>query len=348
MSQVQLASKIEGRNTILRGRWLATAWVAWIASVALATVVFIAIERFTFVEVWDRQSRVIVLVVSLVHVVGFSTAAAIILWRKYNDWVALLVALVLVSLPLSFIDADEPAFLAANPAWVIPILANSLLIGAGIPLFLLLLVFPNGKPIPRWVGATVLLWVPIVLVTFLPLLSNSTTLDLSLINTAWLGIVTLGVFAQVYRYRRMSTPTERQQTKWVILGLAGFVLGVSIWAIGSFALPPLSGAPGPIDALGRTSFGSLGRPVEIGAAVFMFGLPLAFPFSVVFSILRYRLWDPRDPPPGRDLESFPYSEDNCIALSGARPPRDRGATACLPPWRCKPSAMCQQLVGHKL
>ncbi len=157
MSQVQLASKREGPNTILRGRWLATAWVAWIASVALATVVFIAIERFTFVEVWDRQSRVIVLVVSLVHVVGFSTAAAIILWRKYNDWVALLVALVLVSLPLSFIDADEPAFLAANPAWVIPILANSLLIGAGIPLFLLLFVFPNGRLIPRWAGALVLL-----------------------------------------------------------------------------------------------------------------------------------------------------------------------------------------------
>ena len=68
---------------------------------------------------------------------------------------ALLVALVLVSLPLSFIDPEEPAFLAANPGWVIPSFANSLLIGAGIPLFLLLFVFPNGRLVPRWAGALV-------------------------------------------------------------------------------------------------------------------------------------------------------------------------------------------------
>ena len=136
-----------------------------------------------------------------------------------------------------------------------------------------------------------LLWVPFVVVTFLPLLGDSTKLDGSLTNAAWLGFVTFGVVAQVYRYRRLSGPTERQQTKWVILGLAGFVLGVSVWAVGAFALPPLSGAAGPIDVIGDTSFGVLGRQVEIGAAVLMYGLPLAFPISLVFSILRYRLWD---------------------------------------------------------
>ena len=278
-------------NTELHGWWLAAAWVAGIASVALAAVVYIAIERFAFVEVRDQQGRVVVLAVSGVQLVGFFAAAAIILWRRYNDWVALLVALVLVSLPLSFIDADEPAFLAANPGWVIPTIADSLFIGAGIPLFLLLLVFPNGTLVPRWAGALVLLWVPVVLITGLPLLSDSAALDSSLFNTVWLALVTLGVFAQVYRYRRVSGPTERQQTKWVILGLAGFVLGVSVWAIGSFALPSLTDTAGPIDAIAGTSFGALGRPVEIGAGVLMFSLPLAFPFSLMFAILRYRLWD---------------------------------------------------------
>ena len=89
----------------------------------------------------------------------------------------------------------------------------------------------------------------------------------------------------------MSGPIERQQTKWVILGLAGFVFGISVWAVGSFAMPSLTDTAGPIDAIAGTSFGVLGRPVEIGAAVLMWGLPLAFPLSLVFSILRYRLWD---------------------------------------------------------
>ena len=147
-----------GTDTTLRGRWLVAAWVAWIVSVALSTVIYIAVERWTFIEVWDQQARVVVLVVSLVQLAGFIAAAAIILWRKHNDWVALLVALVLVALPLSFIDSEVPAFLAANPDWAFPFLAGHLLIGAGIPLFLLLFVFPNGRPIPRWAGAFVLLW----------------------------------------------------------------------------------------------------------------------------------------------------------------------------------------------
>ncbi len=286
------ASRVNDRtDNTLQGWWLASVWVAGIASVALATVVYVAIERFAFVEVWDQQSRVVVLVVSGIQLVGFSAAAAIILWRKYNDWVALLLALVLVSLPLSFIDADEPAFLAANPGWVIPVILYSLFIGAGIPLFLLLLVFPDGRLVPRWAGALVLLWVPVVLITTLPLLSDSTTLDSSLFNAVWLALVTLGIFAQVYRYRRVSGPTERQQTKWVVLGLAGFVLGVSVWAIGFFVLPPLSGTAGPIDSLAGTSFGTFGRPFEIVAGVLTFALPLAFPFSLMFAILRYRLWD---------------------------------------------------------
>ena len=129
------------------------------------------------------------------------------------------------------------------------------------------------------------------MITYLPLLSDATTLDNSLDNTLWLGFVTLGVFSQVYRYWRVSGPLERQQTKWVIVGLAGLLGGVLVWAIGNFALPPLTDTAGPIDAIGGTSFGVLGRPAEITAGVLTFGLPLAFPASLVFSILRYRLWD---------------------------------------------------------
>jgi hypothetical protein len=35
---------------------------------------------------------------------------------------------------------------------------------------------------------------------------------------SYLPLFLLGLFAQVYRYRRVSTPAQRQQTKWVVLG----------------------------------------------------------------------------------------------------------------------------------
>ena len=42
------------------------------------------------------------------------------------------------------------------------------------------------------------------------------------------AIVGTGLFAQVYRYRRISTALERQQTKWVVYGIT---LGVGCFLL---------------------------------------------------------------------------------------------------------------------
>ena len=37
------------------------------------------------------------------------------------------------------------------------------------------------------------------------------------------------IYSQIYRYRRVSTPAQRQQTKWVILGVTvaiGIIIGI--------------------------------------------------------------------------------------------------------------------------
>ena len=46
------------------------------------------------------------------------------------------------------------------------------------------------------------------------------------------------VYSQIYRYRRVSTPLQRQQTKWVVLG-ATVAVGILIGtiAIPSFFIP---------------------------------------------------------------------------------------------------------------
>ena len=276
-------------NTELQGWWLIAAWVVWIAIVALALVMFIAIERSAILATAETQEKILLSVLDAGIPVIFGAAAALILWRKYNDWMALLVALALVTIPMTFTIPSEPAFLAAYEGWIIPFIVRKLLIDA-VPLLLLFFLFPNGRFVPRWAGVLILPFFIYDLITFLPLLSDPTAYDRSTTEALGAGIIVLGVLFQVYRYRRVSNSTERQQTKWVILGLAGMVSAFFLFAIGS-SLPPLSGTEGVVDKLAGTSFGTFGLPVEVGAGILIFTLPLAFPVSLVFAILRYRLWD---------------------------------------------------------
>src|SRR5262249_14085520 len=90
----------------------------------------------------------------------------------------------------------------------------------------------------------------------------------------WLGaldsLVVFGSTAavQFYRYRRVSTPVQRQQTKWLVFGFALNVLMVS--------LSSLSGPDSPAYLLSVVFSG-------LGSMVTRLALGIA--------ILRYRLWD---------------------------------------------------------
>jgi hypothetical protein len=82
-----------------------------------------------------------------------------------------------------------------------------------------------------------------------------------------------GIFAQVYRYRHVSGPVQRQQTKWVALTLG---LIFSVLALG-FVLPSLV-----VDTANAWFAWALLATVP---------LFLLFPVSVAIAILRYRLYD---------------------------------------------------------
>src|SRR6266567_2194718 len=102
-------------------------------------------------------------------------------------------------------------------------------------------------------------------------------------NANWPGWLTLPIylvlygpiiFSQIYRYRRVSTPTQRQQTKWVVFGVTVFV-GVFI------GLLLISSIPSLYNSLLLNEVWTLTLPIA----------SLAIPLSIGFSILRYRLYD---------------------------------------------------------
>lgn len=81
---------------------------------------------------------------------------------------------------------------------------------------------------------------------------------------------------QVYRYRRIYTPAQRQQTRWVVFGLICFLL-LFLLSLAMSGLIPTESIVGLLFYLANTSL-----------------IPLAFlliPLSVTIAILRSRLWD---------------------------------------------------------
>ncbi len=95
-----------------------------------------------------------------------------------------------------------------------------------------------------------------------------------------LGETVILVGVQLYRYRRVSSPLERQQTKWVVFGMA---LPITIY-IGGTVLYLIF----PVFA----DYNSLyGAPYQLALNAISTCLTLLIPLSFGFAILRYRLWD---------------------------------------------------------
>lgn len=88
------------------------------------------------------------------------------------------------------------------------------------------------------------------------------------------------VFAQVYRYRRVSTPVERQQTKWVVFGAAIALLGFLLLG---YLLPTFLKLFIPLQSIG------LLPSVILVTSIYL--LLLLIPLSIAIALLRYRLWD---------------------------------------------------------
>jgi hypothetical protein len=103
---------------------------------------------------------------------------------------------------------------------------------------------------------------------------------LTLIESAvWFGALGTVVYSQAYRYRHTSTSVQRQQIKWVVLGISAAFAGFLVidLALSAFAGAPAPGSPGELLAY------------LIGYTFLSYLVMLLVPMTIGIAMLRYHL-----------------------------------------------------------
>jgi hypothetical protein len=189
-------------------------------------------------------------------------SGVVVVLRRSRDWFALFLTLALLVFgcttpPVS----DEYAHAAIAP--LVQILA-----GFGQSFLLILYLFPDGRFVPRWTR-----WCAVVLVaSFVVAYSDAQTAIM-----LFLGITLL--FAPIYRYRYVASPTQRQQMKWALVGLVAATLVILVDIQIYHFMPGLV---------------STDRAKVIFDFATFASVVIAFPLVPIFlgiAILRYKLWE---------------------------------------------------------
>jgi hypothetical protein len=228
--------------------WLLIAWIAWVAVALLALAITTASTPLLFEQYGTlcfraaasclERSQLTPEGLREVEQVGISlgiyaglTAGVGVLsklvWMgvgtlvfllRSADRMALLVAFFLVSFgTATFATESVDALVSVHPAWWLP--AHGLQVLGEIFAVLFFLTFPDGRFVPRWT--------PLLGVAFLAfqipgdlfpdIYSGSPSLEIAQ-SLAFMCFVLGMIGSQVYRYRSVSTPSQRRQTKWVVSG----------------------------------------------------------------------------------------------------------------------------------
>jgi len=249
---------------MLQGRWLLLARAAWLSVAILTVIVFISGLPSEFMRlrtpcadavscVWvprltAQNARALGelglsvdlfasywVAIEVSFVLMSSAIGVAIFWRKSDDRMALFVSLMLLTLGAALV---VPYPLLDLPLiWTLSAEAVSFVGATLVVLFFYL--FPGGHFVPRWTRWVVLVSIFGVMIPstflpgrFLPIFGHP--LAYAFLGASFAGAT---VYAQVYRYRRVSSPTQRQQTKWVVFGLAMALGGASVVALLDLVVP---------------------------------------------------------------------------------------------------------------
>jgi len=200
----------------------------------------------------------------------------VIFWRRSDDWMALFVSLFLMMLVTIF----SPALSALSS-----VIGYTSPLGMCITLLQLLAMssfgffialFPDGRFVSGWMR-----WLTLAYLLGLVFLCLPSTSPYSMVRWApvllasfLLGLALAFGFAQLYRYRRVSTTIQRQQTKWIVFGMLVAMLLDVINQLLPLVLP-----------------GSAHTMFIVLSEVTLPLVLLIIPGTIGFAVLRYHLWD---------------------------------------------------------
>lgn len=283
-------------HTRLHGRWLLLARAVWLVAVALVVSLYVfsiplqirslqtpctdncQYGQGTPAQLLEAQHLGMSLDLYVAYNVALNTffllvfvgVGALIFWRKSRDWFGIYVALALVLFGISF---SSPLALISDQYSSLSLPLHFMAALGGTLIGTFAYMFPDGRFVPRWTR-----WlVPLVVVREF---SNVFSTDFSnspLGNLTFFAEVATFIFAQVYRYRRVSGSVQRQQTKWFVYGTTVGLLGyLSLILLVMLTFPNGETTSVLVDLIG-------------GTALYLF--ILLIPLSLMMAILRYRLWD---------------------------------------------------------
>ncbi|HET9111618.1 MAG TPA: hypothetical protein VFN78_12395 [Ktedonobacterales bacterium] len=203
--------------------------------------------------------------------------ALLIFARRANDRGALLIALILATANMIAVNGPMTAFALAHPILRWPI--NLVSTVSDVTYALLFLVFPDGRFVPSWTRWVVLAQGVISALAYLLPDSALNTPDspfAAALSVAPLVIFVAAIYAQVYRYRRVSTQRQREQSKWAVFGLLTAAIGIMALNVGGVVVQQAFGVAHPSEVVLNTLF-----PLVL----------LAIPLSIGVAVLRSRLYD---------------------------------------------------------
>ena len=213
----------------------------------------------------------------------FNIAIALfVLFLRPRDRTARLLAIGLVGIAGVFNLTAQSAYETLPLLTFESIAQSGAHIVAGLAYGAALVLFPDGRLVPRWKARYLaLVYLPIVVgIGFLALRVQGTARPGALLVYFGLVVPAIGVIAQAYRFRRAQTPTDHAQARLLFWALApAFVIGA--WFLGTHGIET-----GSLQYAGRHLPQQPTFILRIFQPVF-----LLVPLALFAGLVRFRLWD---------------------------------------------------------
>jgi len=169
------------------------------------------------------------IVAALAVPLASAAVAAVILRYRSRDWFGLFASIEAVLFgcaiagPWSSVPLSDP--------WSVPTRVAIKL--ALIAILMVLYTFPNGRFVPSWTRSVLVVFAGWTVAS-----TAFTSVDPVVARGIWqlalIAFIFSGLVAQAFRLRRVSSPTERRQTKWIFYGLALIIAAYALWSFVEF------------------------------------------------------------------------------------------------------------------